>query len=208
MWSRSGSTSSERSTRSSAVPTSWRARTGAGSRAITRNTIQARSDDNTAAPSTPSFASSSCCPSKARLEIRSETVNPMPATAPPPAISGQLSARRSPPSRDAEPGRAEDPERLAHHVAEQDSQRHGGRDSVAEQLPVQVDARVREREQRHDHEAGPGVEPVLKPLVRGDRGRNAQLRRACELGRGLLAEGARRLRHTLEVGARRRDTRS
>ena len=54
-----------------------------------------------AAPSTPSFASSSCCPSKARLEISSEIVNPMPATAPPPAISGQLSARRSPPSRDA-----------------------------------------------------------------------------------------------------------
>ena len=50
----------------------------------------------------------------------------------------------------------------------------------------------------------PGMKPVLKPLVRGDRGRHAQLRRAGELGCGLLAEGARQLRHPLEVGARRR----
>ena len=63
--------------------------------------IQATSDDNTAAPSVPSFASSSCCPSKAWLAIRIEIVNPMPATAPPPAISGQLSVSRSPPNREA-----------------------------------------------------------------------------------------------------------
>ena len=44
-----------------------------------------------AAARTPSFASSSCLPSKARLEISTETVKPTPATAPPPAITGQLS---------------------------------------------------------------------------------------------------------------------
>ena len=84
---------------SSAVPCSWRARTSAGIRAITRNTTQLRSDATIAAPSTPSFASSSCWPSKAMPAIRSETVKPMPATMPPPRITGQLSDRRIPVTR-------------------------------------------------------------------------------------------------------------
>ena len=49
----------------------------------------------------PSFASSSSCPEKARLEISSATVNPMPAMTPPPRIVGQLSTRRIRPSRAA-----------------------------------------------------------------------------------------------------------
>ena len=101
MWSRSVLTSSERSSSSSAMPASWRARTDSGSMAITRKTTKLSSVARVAAPSTPSFASSSRCPSNARLEIRSATVKPMPATVPPPTIVGQLNDRWRPPTRDA-----------------------------------------------------------------------------------------------------------
>ena len=50
---------------------------------MTRNAPQATSVERTAAASTPTFASSSSRPLKARLAISTETVNPMPATAPP-----------------------------------------------------------------------------------------------------------------------------
>ena len=85
------------------MPAIWRALTSAGSRRITRKTTQARQGATSAAARTPSFASSSCWPSKARLEISSETVKPMPATVAPPAVTGQLSPRRRPSShgRDA-----------------------------------------------------------------------------------------------------------
>ena len=46
--------------------------------------------------STPSFASSSRSPLNARLEISSETVNPIPATHAPPASTGQLIGGRGP----------------------------------------------------------------------------------------------------------------
>jgi len=59
-----------------------------------------------AAPRIPSFASSSSCPLKAMLAISSETVKPMPATAPPPMMAGQLSARRSPDSHGREASQA------------------------------------------------------------------------------------------------------
>ena len=78
------------------MPAIWRALTDAGSLAITRNTIQLRRDATIAAPSTPSLASSSRWPVNACVEISSETVKPMPATAPPPTIVGQLSDRRRP----------------------------------------------------------------------------------------------------------------
>ena len=38
-----------------------------------------------------------------------------------------------------------------------------------ERLPVDRDSGIREREQRHDHVARPGMEELLQPLVRGDR---------------------------------------
>ena len=82
------------------MPLIWRARTDSGSLAIARKTAQLMSVARIAAPSTPSFASSSARPSKAIVEISSETVNPMPATAPPPASTGQLTGGRSPPSRE------------------------------------------------------------------------------------------------------------
>jgi hypothetical protein len=76
-------------------------------------------------------------------------------------------------------------------------------DRVAEKVSVDVDADVREREERHDREARPRVQPVLEPLVGRDRRGDAQLRGAGERGRRLLAERARQPRHLLEVGARR-----
>ena len=108
---------------SSAVPTIWRALTGPGSRLTSANTAQASSGATMHEPSAPSFASARSCPWKARLEISRETVNPMPATAPPPASDGQLSAGRVPcrAGREASQEAAEDPEWLAHDVAEQDA---------------------------------------------------------------------------------------
>ena len=73
-----------------------------------------------------------------------------------------------------------------------------------EQLPVEVDAQVREREQRHDHVARPRVQAVLEPLVDRQRGCDADLGRAGELGRRLLAERARLLGRSLERPARGR----
>ena len=101
-----------------------------------------------------------------------------------------------------------DSQRLAQHVSEDDSERDRRAERVAEQVRVDLDARVREREQGHDHEARPGMEPVLKALVRRDRRGHAKLSRTRELRRGLLAERARELGHALEsrapgrVGAR------
>ena len=71
-----------------------------------------------AAASTPSLASSSCWPSKARLEISSETVNPIPATvaAPDDHRPAQRAAQTREPGPRREPRRADDPERLADHV--------------------------------------------------------------------------------------------
>jgi hypothetical protein len=46
--------------------------------------------------STPSFASARSRPRNAKFEISSETVKPMPITAPPPARTGQLIGNRGP----------------------------------------------------------------------------------------------------------------
>ena len=188
------------------MPAIWRALTAVGSRLITRNTPQATSDASSAAASTPSFASSSCCAveGEARDQQRDGEPDAGDGSAPDDHRPAQRAAQAGEPGPRREPRRADDAERLAHHVAEHDPERDRRGDRVAEQLPVDVDAGVCEREQRHDHEARPRVEPVLEPLVRGDRGRDAQLRRARELGRGLLAEGPRQLGHPLEVAARRR----
>jgi hypothetical protein len=67
-----------------------------------------------------------------------------------------------------------------------------------------MDSDAGEREQRHDHEARPGVEAILEPFVARDRGRHAELCRPGELGCGLLAKGARQLRYALQVRTRGR----
>ncbi len=71
----------------------------------------------------PSFASSSCAPSKASVAISSETVKPIPAIVPPPATAAQPTGGRSRPrlSRVTSHDDAEDAERLADDVAERGS---------------------------------------------------------------------------------------
>ena len=69
---------------------------------------------------------------------------------------------------------------------------------------VEVDAGVGQREQRHHDEARPGMQPVLQALVGRDRRGQAALRDIRELGRGLLAKGARQLGRALQIAARRR----
>ena len=52
--------------------------------------------------SRPIFASSSCVPEKASVEISSETVNPIPAIVPPPARAAQpTGGRMRPPAEPA-----------------------------------------------------------------------------------------------------------
>ena len=64
---------------------------------MARNTSHVSEEATAAAVSTPSFASSSVSPWKARLAIRSETVKPMPAMNPPPATAAQPTGGRSRP---------------------------------------------------------------------------------------------------------------
>ena len=73
----------------------------------------------------PSFASSSCSPWNASVAISSETVKPIPAIVPPPATAAQPTGGRSRPrlsgvtSQDV----ADDPDRLADDVADEDAER-------------------------------------------------------------------------------------
>ena len=70
--------------------------------------------------------------------------------------------------------------------------------------PLTRDARVREREQRHDHVARPRVEELLQPLVGRDRRGQPDARGARELGRRLLAEEPEEVGRALEIDARGR----
>ena len=68
-----------------------------GRSAVARNTSQVRSDAQSAAESTPSFASSRRTPLNACVAISSEIVKPMPATVPAPATAAQPTGGRSRP---------------------------------------------------------------------------------------------------------------
>ena len=72
-------------------------RSRVGSLAVVRKMSEVTSEAVTPALSTPSFASSSSDPLKARFEISSETVKPMPAIVPPPASAAQPIGGRSRP---------------------------------------------------------------------------------------------------------------
>ncbi len=185
------------------MPAIWRALTSSGNRLTTWKIVQATSGETIAAASTPSFASSSSLPSKARLEIRIETVKPTPATAPPPAITGQLRARCRPPKPwpACEPARAQDAQGLPDDVPERYSERDRRADGITEQLPVDMDAGVGEREDGNDEVARPRVKLVLKPLVGGDRRRDAPPRATSEFGSRLLTERTGQLGRTLEIAA-------
>ena len=75
--------------------------------------------------STPSLASASSWPWKARVAISSETVNPMPAIAPPPSTDAQPTGGRIRPllSRVTSQAPAGDAQRLSDQVGEQDAER-------------------------------------------------------------------------------------
>ena len=100
--------------------------------------------------------------------------------------------------------RAQDAGRLAGDVTDQDAERDGRRERVREELPVDVDARVRKREQRHDHVARPRMKALLGAFVRRECGSHAEPRRPGELGRRLLAEQPEEIGGALEVAAGRR----
>jgi hypothetical protein len=78
----------------SAVPSSARARSRLGSSAVSRKTAQPSADAHSAADRMPTFASASWVPRKASEAISSDTMKPMPATAPAPVTAAQPTGGR------------------------------------------------------------------------------------------------------------------
>jgi hypothetical protein len=79
-------------------------------------------------------------------------------------------------------------------AADEDAERDRRGEGLHQERPVDGDARVRERKERHDDIARPGMEPLLQPLV--DRRRRAELESgdAREVRGRLLTELAKTLR--------------
>ena len=119
----------------------------------------------------PDFASSSWRPSNARVATSKAIVKPIPAIVPsaqdrrPTDRRSQLTAGQ--PSH--EPGGADDAHRLADHVAEQDPERDRRGEALRQEVAVDRDPGIREREQRHDQVARPGMEELLQALVHRGR---------------------------------------
>ncbi len=82
---------------SSAVPSAARICSRAGSRRVARKTSQVTAGAATTVVRTPSLASCSWVPVKARVAIRMDTANPIPAIAPTPATVAQPTGGRSRP---------------------------------------------------------------------------------------------------------------
>ena len=150
----------------------------------------------------PIFASSNCSPSNASARHqqrdgepdagdRSRAQDGRPADGRPESLAREVRHEQR---------HADDSDRLADDVAEQDAERDRRAGRALEQAHVDGDARVREREQRNDHVARPRVIQGQQPLVRRDRRSEARARRALELGRRLLAELAEALAGGFEVG--------
>jgi len=107
----------------------------------------------------PALASSSSAPSKASVATSSETVKPTPALAPGAGDGAPADRRPQPPAgqpRDYQ-GHADDAERLAGHVADKHAERDRRARGPLEEVAVDRDARIGEREQRDDHVARPPV---------------------------------------------------
>ena len=203
MWSRSGSTSSVE-----IRDVLGRAPDLAGSHLGGEPFDQPQDDHvnsgaSTSVHNTASFASSSVTPVKARFEISSETVKPIPAQVPAANRIGPLISGRGPCSagREASQLPSDDPDRLADHIAHDDPEEDRRFDRPFEQAAGDVHAGVGEREQRQHDVADPRVQFVLHALVGRDRGRHPPLHRSRELGRGLLAERTRQRAGPLEVPA-------
>jgi hypothetical protein len=103
-----------------------------------------------------------------------------------------------------EPRAAEDPERLADHVAAENPEGDRRAEGAAEERAADGDAGVREREERHDQVARPRVVELLEPLVARRRREELRCRGARELRRRLLAELPEPRRRLFELPARRR----
>jgi hypothetical protein len=103
------------------------------------------------------------------------------------------------------PRAAEDADGLPDHVTEQDPERDRRRESSREESAVDRNPRVREREQRHDDVARPGVKELLQPLVERRRRPELHSGRACQSRRGLLAKLSEPFARAFEIGPRSRE---
>ena len=193
MWSRSGSTGTARSISSSGRTRAARgsaARVGSRAVARKRSQVERRGDEPRAEDAELRLGERRRRGTRGSA-IRSETVNPIPAMKPPPATAAQPTGGRSAAAAQLrhEPRGAGDPDRLPERRS-----RGGSRASPARCRParrkrsVDRDPGVREREQRHDHVARPGMEELLEPLVRRDRRLEAD-RWRCARARGSAARG-------------------
>ena len=184
MWSRSGSTSSERSSRSSAVPASWRARTDSGSLRDhpEHGPAQERREDRRGEHAELRLLELLSLEREARDQQRdreadaghrpgADDLGPARATAAGRRGVAASRARRRRPL----------PTGLPTHVAEDDPQRDRRRERVAEQVCRRSGSpRSRARTAARSR-SWSRVQPVLQAFVRRDRRRHAELGRAREL---------------------------
>ena len=103
-----------------------------------------------------------------------------------------------------QPRASEDPHRLAGDVADEDPERDRRAEAPRQEAAVDRDPGVREREQRHDHVARPGVKQLLQPFVERRRGPDLHSGHACQLRGGLLPELSEPFCRSFETGARSR----
>jgi hypothetical protein len=121
--------------------------------------------------------------------MSSATVKPMPATAAAPVSCGQATVRGAP-EAGREPGRAEDAHDLADDETGDDPRGDGRFRRAFDDVAVDLDSRVRKREERHDDEARPRMEQVLEALIGRDGGSHRPARGPGQLGDRFLAEEA------------------
>ena len=100
-----------------------------------------------------------------------------------------------------QPGDAGDADRLAEHVGEDDPERDRRGVGAREEVAVDRDADVGEREERHDHVARPRVVELQQAGVRRDGCPQAGAGRARQLRGRLLAEAAEEVGRPLELAA-------
>ena len=201
MWSRSGSTGSVRSV-------------SAGTAPYMRAVAQPRRQQppppgrpaRTRGPPAPSRPAPRSSPpragrrSKASAAISSETVKVAPVLAAPPATAPQPTDGCSRPRVMARTSQAVTSMPSGLPTTKPSTMPQVIRECSASSKAsaAQRDPGVGQREDRHDHVAGPGVEQVLQPLVGGDREPQAELGLAGQLGRRLLPEGAEPLAGRLQ----------
>ena len=204
MWSRDGSTSSARSRMSSAVRPSCRARRAVGRRRMTLQHAPGdqRREDHRAERSELGLAEQPAVESEARDQQRDGEADPGTGAAGHDHRRRQRRARSVQRRPCRKPGPGRDAHRLADDIADQDAERHRRGDRLGQQRSGHVHAGVGEREQRHDHVAGPRVQAVLESLVGRDRRQQPLARGPRQLRRRLLAKRVRQRDAALQILAR------